>query len=234
MQPYYRDALCTIYHGDYREIISGLPQSQVVITDPPYANGRTVRIRGRSLSKQRVQSYSMGMPWGYSLDWIKACGQPEHWVINANYKMLGALCTALPPSAIFIWWKRNAPNMICPMPRMDCEFIIWSRSKESTCEQMRDFRSMILNVPMLQAGFMAKERLTEQGGKAAHRCQKPLALVIPFLRRLGDKTYLDPFCGTGTTLVAAKAMRRRAIGIEREEKYCEMAAQRLAQGWLKL
>jgi len=67
-----------------------------------------------------------------------------------------------------------------------------------------------------------------------HPCQKPIALVSQVVRvssRPGDMV-LDPFMGSGTTLVAAKLEGRRAIGIEIEERYCEIAAKRLAQGVL--
>jgi DNA modification methylase len=67
------------------------------------------------------------------------------------------------------------------------------------------------------------------GGKV-HPTQKPIALMKWCLSLFPDaKTVLDPYCGSGTTLVGAKAMRLTAIGIEIEEKYAEIAAKRLGQ-----
>ena len=69
-----------------------------------------------------------------------------------------------------------------------------------------------------------------------HPTQKPEALMswVLGLRWTPPGTILDPFMGSGTTLVAAKQLGRKAIGIEIEEKYCEIAVKRLAQGVLKL
>jgi site-specific DNA-methyltransferase (adenine-specific) len=65
---------------------------------------------------------------------------------------------------------------------------------------------------------------------AGHPTVKPLAIVKDFVERAsGDFPILDPFMGSGTTLRAAKDLWRRAIGIEIEEKYCEIAAKRMAQ-----
>jgi site-specific DNA-methyltransferase (adenine-specific) len=76
---------------------------------------------------------------------------------------------------------------------------------------------------MLQEDMRHKE-------KRVHPTQKPLALMKWCLSLFHDtKTVLDPYCGSGTTLVAAKAMGLTSIGIEREEKYCEIAAKRLSQ-----
>lgn len=73
-------------------------------------------------------------------------------------------------------------------------------------------------------------------GKSArvHPTQKPLELMAWCLNFVAPGTVLDPFMGSGTTLVAAHQLGRRAIGIELEEKYCEIAAQRLAQNVLRL
>lgn len=64
-----------------------------------------------------------------------------------------------------------------------------------------------------------------------HPNEKPLSMVTHFISACSQQndTILDPFMGSGTTLVAAKNLRRKAIGIEIEEKYCEIAAKRLAQ-----
>ena len=68
---------------------------------------------------------------------------------------------------------------------------------------------------------------------ANHPTSKPTALMVALIRRLSESgSVLDPFMGSGTTLVAARDMGRKAIGIEIEERYCEIAAKRLAQGVL--
>jgi len=68
--------------------------------------------------------------------------------------------------------------------------------------------------------------------KLRHPNEKPTGAIIPLIRAHPGDLVLDPFMGSGTTLVAAKLEGRKAIGIEIEEKYCEIAAKRLAQGVL--
>jgi DNA modification methylase len=92
------------------------------------------------------------------------------------------------------------------------------------------------DIPFVSGGCMAsKEAIFEPGTKKkAHPCQMPIALparAILYSTNEGDLV-LDPFMGSGSTLLAAKLNGRRAIGIERSERYCEIAAKRLEQGVL--
>jgi site-specific DNA-methyltransferase (adenine-specific) len=75
-------------------------------------------------------------------------------------------------------------------------------------------------------------RLGRDAEANGHKYQKPLAVMRWILSRCPGPTILDPFMGSGTTLRAAKDLGRRAIGVEVEEKYCEIAVRRLAQGVL--
>jgi len=70
--------------------------------------------------------------------------------------------------------------------------------------------------------------------RGAHPTEKPIELYCSFIELFTDAgdLILDPFMGSGTTLVAAKQLGRKAIGIEIEERYCEVAVKRLAQGVL--
>ena len=235
VKPYYFDDSVCIIHADCREILPQLGPVDLVLTDPPYLTKNTqVPIRGGGVAERIIETVSVGLPWGYSLDWIELL-TPRHWVVFANYQMLGDLCSRLIPSCVFTWRKSNAPRMTRPVPRLDCEFIIWVRSEDATCDRMSEFQSMVLDEPMLQAGCFARERLLEAGSlRAAHPCQKPLAVVAPFIARLDAETILDPFMGSGTTLRAAKDLGRKSIGIEIEEKYCEISAKRMSQEVLNL
>ena len=72
----------------------------------------------------------------------------------------------------------------------------------------------------------------ERGAIRKHPTQKPLSLMKHILNTAPDGVILDPFMGSGTTLRAAKELGRKAIGIEINEEYCQIAVDRLAQGVL--
>lgn len=224
---------CTLYLGDCLEVLPTLAQVDAVVTDPPYLTDNSkVPIRGRGVSARKHDTLSVGVPWGYSLDWIEAIPDVRQWIVYANYKMLGGLIVELEQraklSTVFVWRKSNAPRMTRPVPRLDCEFIVWARSHDATCGRMGLFDSMVLDVPMPQAGCFATERVIEPGtGKAAHPCQKPLAVVRPFIERLDVTTVLDPFMGSGTTGVACVQTGRKFIGIEIDPTYFDIACRRI-------
>ena len=226
-----------LIHGDSRQVMADLPPGCInaVVTDPPYLmSGDEITYEHAGVADRTLPTTTVGMPWGYSLDWIDAAARlgARQWVVFAHFKMLGGLCAALEEhaeiSAVFIWRKPNAPNMARPVPRMDCEFIVWARAKGEPCGRMREYRSLVIDEPSLAGGCMATERVLKPGsGQAFHPCQKPLAVVLPFVRRIAADRILDPFAGLATTGLACVAAGKQFIGIERDAGYVRVGRGRL-------
>jgi len=209
MTPYYQHAGITIYHGDCREIMPMLPKCDLLLTDPPYGIGEAAG-KNKSRGKLAIAKDYGDMNWdnvpANDADLFLARQQTTSQIIfGGNY-------FSLPPSSCWLVWdKVNGDSDFA-----DCE-LAWTNRKSA----VRMFRWRWNG--MLQEDMSHKE-------KRVHPTQKPLALMKWCLSLFHDtKTVLDPYCGSGTTLVAAKAMGLTSIGIEREEKYCEIAAKRLIQ-----
>jgi DNA modification methylase len=175
----------------------------LVLTDPPYGIGR---------DGSRYSTGSHGGRKAYEfLGWDKNPPSSDIFEIiflqskdqviwGGNY-----FTKSLPPSMGWLVWDKGQD--ICGS---DCELAFSSRDAA--------LRRKILN----------RAELARDG--ARHPTQKPLALMLWCLMFFPDaQTILDPFMGSGTTLRAAKDLGRKAIGIELEEKYCEVAAKRLRQ-----
>ena len=206
MKPYYEHAGITIYHGDCREILLTLGPVDLVLTDPPYGIGVTRMTLGNGNRKvfRGSEAWDDSTP---DLSWVISSGLPAI-VWGGNYFQL-------PPSRCwFVWDKGTGSNDFA-----DCE-LAWT-NLDSTVRKY--FQSWV--------GANAKESYDKD---RFHPTQKPVGLMKWCLNRLGDGLILDPFMGSGTTLVAAKNLNRRAIGIEIEERYCEIAAKRLQQEVLDL
>ena len=206
MKPYYEHAGITIYHGDCREILLTLGPVDLVLTDPPYGIGVTRMTLGNGNRKvfRGSEAWDDSTP---DLSWVISSGLPAI-VWGGNYFQL-------PPSRCwFVWDKGTGSNDFA-----DCE-LAWT-NLDSTVRKY--FQSWV--------GANAKESYDKD---RFHPTQKPVGLMKWCLNRLGDGLILDPFMGSGTTLVAAKNLNRLAIGIEIEERYCEIAAKRLQQEVLDL
>jgi 2-polyprenyl-3-methyl-5-hydroxy-6-metoxy-1,4-benzoquinol methylase len=114
-------------------------------------------------------------------------------------------------------WDRDVLGMGAHF-RKQTEFGIYARSNDApdTTETKRDIVRLRPAV------------------KKWHPAEKPLGLMDELLRGLTGAVICDPYCGSGTTLLAAKRAGRTAVGIEIEERYCEIAAKRLEQEVLNL
>jgi DNA modification methylase len=214
MTPYYQDDACTIYHGDCREILPTLGRFDLLLTDPPYGIGESSKRQqsrqGHGLANQR--DYGQ-----YSWDCLTCqVGIESSLSITESQIIFGGNYYTLPPSSCWLVWdKDNGETDFA-----DCE-LAWT-----------SFRKAVRKFKWKWQG-MLQEQMGDKKEPRVHPTQKPLAVMRWCLSFATDaETILDPFMGSGTTLVAAKLEGRRAVGIELNERYCEIAANRLSQGVL--
>ena len=212
MTPYYQDSACTIYHGDCREILPQLPKVDLVLTDPPYGISHPCNFKDRGRDRLAAcRNYADVHGDSEPFD-------PTPWIgfscilWGGNY-----YSSRLPDKSGWPVWDKERPD---DLDQATCE-LAWS----NVVKGVRRFRYLWNG--MIRAGDDYLE----------HPTQKPVELMAwcLSLRWTQDaQTILDPFMGSGTTLRAAKDLGRKAIGIEIEERYCEIAARRLAQEVLPL
>lgn len=203
MKPYYEHGNQTIYLGDCREILPQLGRFDLLLTDPPY--GMNYKHGGRR----------GGLKQGF--DGVDIIGDEAPFdpafLFDVAEKVIlwGAnhYASRLPDSRGWIVWDKR--DGIAPNDQSDCE-IGWTN-------------------------FMTVARLFTRywngggiGEKRYHVSQKPINLMKWCLSLSPDsRSVLDPFLGSGTTLVACKAMGLTGVGIELHEPYAEIAAKRLSQ-----
>ncbi len=209
MKPYYEEKGITIYCGDCREILPQLGRFDLLLTDPPYGIGEAA---GKNKSRTKL---AIAKDYGDS-DWDNETPSVELLDslrgASGSQVIFGGNYFVLPPSSCWLVWdKVNGQSDFA-----DCE-LAWTNRDSA----VRMFKWQWAG--MLQENMSRKEY-------REHPTQKPVPLMKWCLSLFPDaKTVLDPFLGSGTTLVAAKAMGLTAVGIEREEKYCEISANRLRQ-----
>ena len=210
MKPYYEDDAVTIYHGDALEVGEWLT-ADVLLTDPPYGinyrtGGRRLEGNARSIEGDKDTA---GRDIALSL-WSGPALVFGTWKVPApvgeRTRLVWDQDGALGMGDLSLPWK----------PSWQMIHVIggpWAGT--------RDCGSVLRCPPVLSVGRV-------------HPHEKPLKLIGMLLAKCVDGTVADPFMGSGSTLVAAKARGRKAIGIEIDERYCEIAARRLDQGVLDL
>lgn len=215
LAPYYQDDHCTIYHGDCLEILPAL-QFDVIVTDPPYGIGW-------SKGENRARA---SRPHG---------GIRNDHDTSARDAALAALAGR--PAAVF-------GSFAAPPPVDVKQTLVWHKPNDagvvgSTCGFRRDVEPIYIigSWPRRPARWSSVLRSTipnigsksSPAGATGHPHAKPDDLMRTLITAIGPGVILDPFMGSGTTLRAAKDLGRKAIGIELEERYCEIAARRLGQ-----
>ena len=207
MTPYYSEDGITIYHGDCRDVLSYV-KADVVVTDPPY--GITYKPGGNGLALRTVKDVVIGDDSPFD---------PSPFLMFQKVILWGAnhYASRLPDSASWLVWDKREGTT--SDNHADCE-MAWSNLGGPARLYSQLWRGMIR---------------TGESSPRVHPTQKPEWLMRWCLDVVGDAyCVMDPFMGSGTTLRAAKDLGRRAIGIEIEERYCEIAAKRLSQRVLPL
>ena len=219
MTPYYDANGIVIYHGDCREILPTLAPVDLVLTDPPYGLdiGGSGTIGGSGVVIPTNYGLSTWDEHPLSLQqWMLIRAKSEKWIVwGGNH-----LCDVIGPSAGVLAWDKRCQN------GWNDTFSEMEFAWTNLLTRAKGFRH-------LWAGAL---RASEQGANVReHPTQKPVALMQWCLGFAPDaRTILDPFMGSGPVIRAAKDMNRHCIGIEIEEKYCEIAARRLQQEVLNL
>lgn len=201
-KPYYDKDGITIYCADCREVLPFIGEFDLCLTDPPYGIDGTWKGGGQSWGKFRKDGVSDCESWD-----IRDTAAVHSLLSYADDAVIwGGNYFSLPPTASWLVWDKIVRNF--SSGHME---LAWTTGK----------------FPLRAFNFSHGELASE--GKS-HPTQKPLKLITWCLSFFPNaQSILDPFMGSGTTLVAAKQLGRRAVGIEIEEKYCEIAVQRLAQ-----
>lgn len=215
--PYYTDESVTIYHGDCREILPSLPVPDLILTDPPYGvSERTSRLSNGRANLARCNDFPPVYGDGEAFD-------PSHILLYPRVILFGANYYAerLPTSSAWIVWDKldgltTTKRLVGFDDNADVE-IAWSNLGGPARLVRHRWKGMI--------------KASERGEPRVHPTQKPVALMGRLIawHTAPGELVIDPYMGGGSTLRAAKDHGRRAIGIEIEERYCHIAAERCAQ-----
>lgn len=210
MKPYFEQDGVTLYHGDAREIIPTI-EAQSMIVDPPWPDAEAAIIG-----------------------------------VERARELFAEICAATPPTvsrvAVHLGCDSD-PCIIAPaVARWPLFRVAWLEyallSHKGRLLMTGDVGYLLGSPPASRPGARVIPgrcvATSSDGKQTGHPCPRKVEHVRWLVNWWSDPedTVVDPFCGSGTTLLAAQQTGRRAVGIEVEEAFCEMAAKRLTQGHL--
>ena len=239
MTPYYDEDGITIYHARCEDVLPSLSDVDLVFTSPPYnlgtSNGGPSGMHAGSLAAADLaggySTYDDAMPQDEYDRWQRFVllslwrTLSDRGAIFYNHKprIQGGVAhlptdfgAGLPLRQVIVWDRGTGMNFSSSFFMPKCEWIVvWARDGFSLVDKSAS-----------QVGDVWKCRPETDG---AHPAPFPVTLPKMAMNATHPGLVLDPFMGSGTTLRAAKDLGRRAVGIELDERYCEIAASRLSQ-----
>ena len=211
LKPYYQDEAVTIYNADCRDVLPTLGKVDAVVTDPPYNAGKDYEVANDDLPEGEYHALMESI--------VRGCKQlsDTHAWVSPRYQMLFWLGQF--PDAHLVVVERGASGVNRGG---------WADQFETvlvTGQPNRTMSDLWKGIRLKAEGYFFRE---ETFGHPGYTPYPILAKSIALLTDINE-TVLDPFSGTGTALRAAKDLNRKAIGIEINERYCEIAANRMSQ-----
>jgi len=227
VKPYYEHAGITIYHGDCREVLPTLKGVDLVLTDPPFFMPATHY-------QSRVT---------YQRAWSDTSILATFWAA-----VVDACLLSLRPTGHFLSFCNGDsypvfyPEMYRRFDFLKC--LVWDKGHVGLGRVWRNQHEMVIaarwNTSLFKDDGKLRADIFRFNATPSADREHPVEKPVNMLRWLLEPTtpdaglILDPFAGSGSTLEAARDAGRRAVGIEGEERYCEIAAKRLAQEVLPL
>jgi DNA modification methylase len=218
MTVYYEDSLVTLYHGDALEDTPWWMSADVLVTDPPYGINWSTHGGGRDL---------------------------RNWAPRvAKEGITGDRDTAVRDEALGQWGDRPAVVFGSPQvtpPVKTIQVLVWRKPVDAGVVGARfvwrrDWEAIYLLGKWPRVNPNRSSVIESPGGmeryRNGHPHAKPTALLEHLIAETPPGIIADPFAGSGSTLLAARHLGREAIGVEIDEKWCELAARRLDQGVL--
>ena len=212
MSLYYRDDFVTLYHGDclaeHREWL----EADVLVTDPPYGMAYEA-----NFNRHRKARPSVGRPVAGDSDTVARDGALEAWADK--------------PALVFGRWN-------CPRPANTRTRLVWDRGYHGMGDLALPWGPTDEEIYVIGSGWVGKRTasvlrvpalMSGDRERPAHPTPKPVPLMERLIEKCPPGTIADPFAGSGATLMAAKNLQRKVIGVELEEKYCEIIAKRCSQ-----
>ena len=227
MKPYYQHAGITIYHGDCLEVLDAVPaRADAVVSDPPFAFAGGISNGIRSIADGQFFEHWLGSVFRS----LHACCRPEAaWMLWCDWRTAAIYDRVLAKGATDSYDARAVSQVLIHDREMvgmgspfrnQTDWVALVRGKGT------DFGDRIpKNQPNIFRGYWY------YGKHEHHPSEKDPTVAARLAEWISDEgqLVLDPFAGSGSTLIGCKNSGRRAIGIEIEERYCEIAAKRLSQ-----
>lgn len=227
IEPYYSDDQVKLYHGDCMELAEVWTCADVLVTDPPYGlDAHLSQATRAGATPERLQAIAKP-------DWDKDLrvrdAALEAWARGGH--------GGDRPYAVF-----GSPARIDAAPDFREFPLVWDKSNIGMGDTRFPWGRGYELIYIFGGGWNGKREspvlrvlhASSAAARVGHPTPKPVSLMQSLIAKAPPGVIADPFAGSGSTLVAAKALGRRAIGVELSEHYCETAARRLSQDMLDL